>query len=81
MIYALYDFDRSGADAARSLDEKLTRFADERGVEVHFQLLGLTFDQVVDWNLPNHDRRRRAGRAGYVPSAPAKGGSLMASIA
>ncbi len=58
MIYALYDFDRSGADAARSLNEKLTRFGNERGVEVHFNLLGLTFDQVVDWNLPTRPHKR-----------------------
>ncbi len=58
VVYALYDFDRSGADAARSLDEKLTRFAGERGVEVHFNLLGLTEYQVREWRLPTRPHKR-----------------------
>ena len=58
MVYALYDFDRSGADAARSLDEKLTRFAGERGVEVHFNLLGLTLEQIQEWDLPTRPHKR-----------------------
>ena len=58
VIFALYDFDRSGADAARSLDEKLTRFAGERGVEVHFNLLGLTLEQIQEWRLPTRPHKR-----------------------
>ena len=58
VVYALYDFDRSGADAARSLNEKLTRFAGERGVEVHFNLLGLTLEQIQAWNLPTRPHKR-----------------------
>ncbi len=58
MVYALYDFDRSGADAARSLEEKLTRFAGERGIEVHFNLLGLTLEQIQEWNLPTRPHKR-----------------------
>jgi hypothetical protein len=51
VIYALYDFDRSGADATRTLKEKLERFGQEHGVEVRFHHLGLTRSQVRDWNL------------------------------
>jgi len=58
MVYALYDFDRSGADAARSLKEKLYRFGMERGVIVRFNLIGLTLDQIEDWNLPTRPHKR-----------------------
>jgi hypothetical protein len=46
-VYALYDFDRSGRDAANSLKEKLERFAAEAGIEVHFILLGITERQAT----------------------------------
>ena len=58
VVYALYDFDRSGADATRSLREKLTRFGDERGVDVRFNILGLTVEQVEEWNLPTRPHKR-----------------------
>ncbi len=58
VVYALYDFDRSGADAARSLDEKLTRFAGERGIDVRFNLLGLTAHQVEYWRLATRPHKR-----------------------
>ncbi len=58
VVYALYDFDRSGADATRSLRKKLYRFGMERGVIVRFNLLGLTLEQVEDWNLPTRPHKR-----------------------
>jgi hypothetical protein len=36
-VYYLGDFDRSGQDAAKSLEEKLTRFADDEGIAGSFQ--------------------------------------------
>jgi hypothetical protein len=50
-VYYLGDFDRSGQDAADSLEEKLTRFADEEGT-VHFQQIAVTQSQIVTWKLP-----------------------------
>jgi hypothetical protein len=38
----LCDFDRAGRDAARSLEEKLCRFADEEGIEIIFETLAVT---------------------------------------
>lgn len=58
IVYALYDFDRSGQDAARSLREKLARFGAERDVEVRFQLLGLDARQVWQWRLPTRPHKR-----------------------
>jgi hypothetical protein len=47
IVYALYDFDRAGQDACRSLQEKLERFAGERGVEVSFCCLAIE-DQDIE---------------------------------
>jgi hypothetical protein len=50
VIYALYDFDRSGRDAANSLREKIERFAKARGVGVIFYQLGISEDDILGWD-------------------------------
>ncbi|WP_235815601.1 hypothetical protein [Cypionkella psychrotolerans] len=52
IVHALYDFDRSGGDASRSLCEKVERFGHDYGVPVQFRSLGLSFDQVTQFKLP-----------------------------
>lgn len=59
VIYALYDFDRSGEDAALSLQEKVERFGYEFDVPVEFHQLGLTYDQVLLLNLPTRPAKRK----------------------
>ncbi len=59
VIYSLYDFDRSGRDAAGSLQEKVERFGADYGVPVHFHTLGLTLDQVNEMNLPTRPAKRK----------------------
>ncbi|WP_236627499.1 MULTISPECIES: hypothetical protein [unclassified Sulfitobacter] len=58
VIYALYDFDRSGRDAAGSLQEKVERFGCEFDVPVTFNHLGLSYDQVIDLGLPTRPAKR-----------------------
>ncbi len=58
VIYALYDFDRSGQDAALSLQEKVERFGIQYDVPIEFIHLGLTHDQVNAWNLPTRPAKR-----------------------
>ena len=58
VIFALYDFDRSGRDAARSLQEKVERFAAEYDVQVIFHILGLTLNQIETFNLPTRPHKR-----------------------
>ena len=58
VIYALYDFDRSGADATKSLKEKVERFGEQFGVPVEFHILGLTNEQVQALNLPTREPKR-----------------------
>ncbi len=59
VVYALYDFDRSGRDASSSLQEKVERFGREYGVGVYFQALGLSEKQVIDLNLPTRPAKRK----------------------
>ncbi len=58
VAYALYDFDRSGMDATKSLREKVERFGGEYGVPVEFEQLGLTAYQVEAMNLPTRAAKR-----------------------
>lgn len=69
MIYALYDFDRSGQDASRSLQEKVERFGREYDVPVFFEQLGLTEQQVVDLNLPTRPAKRNTAADQRWPHA------------
>ena len=58
VVQALYDFDRSGQDAARSLREMVERFGGQYGVPVAFNLLGLTEYQVIARDLPTRPAKR-----------------------
>ncbi|SLN72053.1 hypothetical protein ROJ8625_03783 [Roseivivax jejudonensis] len=60
VVYSLYDFDRSGRDAARSLRDKLHRFGTEFDVPVVFHELGLTYQQVIDHELPTRPAKRKS---------------------
>jgi hypothetical protein len=57
-VYYLGDFDRSGQDAARSLQEKLERFAEETGINVIFVHLAVTEEQIEQWNLSTRPHKR-----------------------
>jgi hypothetical protein len=59
-VYYLGDFDRSGQDAARSLQEKLDRFAAEKGVCVFFETLSVTVEQIYDLSLPTRKPKRES---------------------
>ena len=58
VVHALYDFDRSGQDAAASLEEKLLRFGCKYGVAVQFHQLALSHDQVLQRGLPTRAPKR-----------------------
>lgn len=57
-VYYLGDFDRAGQDAARSLEEKLTRFGDEADIEVIFEQIAVTLSQIFEWSLPTREPKR-----------------------
>jgi hypothetical protein len=64
-VYYFGDFDRSGRDGAKSLQEKLERFSAEQPFEVIFQQVAVTKDQIARHNLPTrpHKRESAADRA------------------
>ncbi len=57
-VYYLGDFDRAGQDAARSLQEKPRRFADEDGIELVFEAIAVTREQITKWKLPTRKPKR-----------------------
>jgi len=57
-VYYLGDFDRSGQDAGKSLQEKLTRFAAERSIDVVFKTIGVTIKQIKDLHLSTREPKR-----------------------
>jgi len=59
-VYALFDFDRSGHDSARSLHEKLKRFAKKKGVTVVFEVIAVTEQQIRDLRLPTREPKRKS---------------------
>jgi len=59
-VYTLFDFDRAGQDSARSLEEKLKRFAAAKGIKVYFHNLAVTAVQVRQWNLPTRKPKRKS---------------------
>jgi hypothetical protein len=59
-VYYLGDFDRSGRDAANSLEEKLTRFAEDDGIEVIFEQIAVTESQIRMWKLPTRPHKRES---------------------
>jgi hypothetical protein len=59
-VYALFDFDRAGQDAARSLARRLKRFAAAKGIKVYFHNLAVTKEQVEQWHLPTREPKRRS---------------------
>jgi hypothetical protein len=59
-VYTLFDFDRAGQDSARSLQEKLKRFAKAKGIKVYFHNLAVTKEQVEQWSLPTREPKRKS---------------------
>jgi hypothetical protein len=49
-VYHLGDYDPSGVDAGRKIDETLRELA--LNAEIHFERLAVNPDQIRDWNLP-----------------------------
>jgi hypothetical protein len=59
-VYSLFDFDRAGQDSARSLEEKLKRFAQEAGITLVFKQIAVTREQIRNWKLPTREPKRKS---------------------
>jgi hypothetical protein len=69
-VYYLGDCDRAGHDAARALEEKLTRFAHEEDIEVIFEQIAVTKEQVKQWGLPTREPNRKSAADKKWPYGP-----------
>jgi hypothetical protein len=49
-VWYLGDFDRSGCEAAQSLEEKLERFAAERDIDVSFHVLAIEAPDILEFD-------------------------------
>jgi hypothetical protein len=59
-VYQLGDWDPSGQDAARHIEAKLRQYAPS--VPIHFEKLGVTAQQILDWNLPTRPTKKSDSR-------------------
>jgi hypothetical protein len=57
-VFALYDSDRSGRDAAEKIREKLATYSGN--VPIAFELLAVTDEQIEEWGLPTRPAKEDA---------------------
>jgi hypothetical protein len=60
-IYHLGDFDPSGVDAGRKIEDTLRELAPE--AEIHFERIAVTPEQIREWNLPTRPTKTTDTRA------------------
>jgi hypothetical protein len=60
-IYHLGDFDPSGVNAGEKIEETLRELAPD--AEIHFERLGVTEEQIADWDLPTRPTKKKDTRA------------------
>jgi hypothetical protein len=60
-IYHLGDYDPSGQDAARAIDESLREMAPD--AEIHFERLAVTPGQIAHWRLPTRPTKETDSRS------------------
>ena len=61
VAYALGDWDPSGQDAARHIEETLRDLAPS--AEIHFERIAVTPDQISDWDLPGRPTKKTDTRS------------------
>jgi len=59
-IYYLGDYDPSGVDIPRQIEKRLREFCD--GIDIHFQILGVTELQIDEMRLPTRPTKQRDSR-------------------
>ncbi len=60
-VYHLGDYDPSGQDAARAIEQTLREMAPE--AEIHFERLAVTPEQIRQWRLPTRPTKQTDSRA------------------
>lgn len=62
-IYYFGDWDPSGKDISRDLEDKIQYFADDLGVQVHFERCAVLPHQIHEWNLPTRPTKKGDSRS------------------
>lgn len=60
-IYHLGDFDPSGVNAGEKIEQTLREMAPD--AEIHFERIGVTMAQIIEWNLPSRPTKTTDSRA------------------
>lgn len=60
-LYYFGDWDPSGVDIARVVEDRLTEFAAD--AEIHFERVAVTPEQVSQWNLPTRPTKKTDSRS------------------
>jgi hypothetical protein len=60
VVYYLGDFDRSGRDAAISLEDKLARFSKGKSFTVYWQIIAVTEQQIQEMGLSTREPKRKS---------------------
>jgi hypothetical protein len=68
-IYALYDYDAGGERAYRTVEQELPGYAP--GVPIHVERLGVTPEQIEEWNLPTRPAKKSDPQAATWGEKPA----------
>ncbi len=61
-IYHLGDFDPSGVDAGRNIERRLREFAGD-DIDIHFDRLAVTPEQIAEWKLPSRPTKSTDSRS------------------
>jgi hypothetical protein len=61
-IYHLGDFDPSGVDAGRNIERRLREFAGSE-IDIHFERLAVTQEQIEAWTLPSRPTKATDSRS------------------
>lgn len=62
-VYYFGDHDPSGRDISRDLEKKLGNFAERFKVDLHFNRVAVTLDQIERWDLPTRPTKKTDSRA------------------
>jgi hypothetical protein len=68
-LFMLYDADKAGRIAAAKIEEKIHRHSDFDEL-TRCELLAVTDDQIVDWDLPTRPEKQGAGIAVELDAIP-----------
>ncbi len=77
-LYYFGDFDPSGVDIPRNIEQRLREFAPE--AEIHFECVAVTPEQIRDWELPARPTKKTDTRSGKFDGASVEVDAIQPSM-